>query len=195
MGARQMNKSKLINQAGFTLMEMIILVFLFAVLMLGLMNIFDWQIKVYNLEQAEMLATGSARVAMNNLNLMLVQGSSIVAQRTINGTDYTTGGSSIIVQLPAYDVSGNLIAATYDYVVFTASGTNLTQVMDLAANSARRNTTKTLSDKIQSFALTYNNADPTSANKVTIDLTTRAYYRGNKFTTVSLNETIFLRNR
>ena len=186
---------KMNNQAGFTLMEMIILVFLFAILMLGMMNIFDWQTKVYNLEQAEMLATGSARVAMNNITVMLVQGSSIVATRTMNGTDYTTSGDTVIIQMPSYHSSGNLIAATYDYVVFNASGTSLSQVMDLAPNSGRSNTNKTLSDKISTFALTYNNADPTLANKVTIDLTTRAYYRGDKFTTVTLNETIFLRNR
>lgn len=183
------------KQDGFTMMEMVIVIFLFAILLIGLLNIFDWQQKIYNLEQADIAATGSARVAMNNLTFALAQGSSLVATRNINGTDYSTGGSSVVVQVPAYDDSNNWLPAEYDYYVFVADGTNLNQIIDATPNSARQSGTKLLTNSLESFALTYNNGDPTAASQVSVNLTTKSYYRGNHSVSVNLQETIFLRNR
>ncbi len=189
-----MNKS-FYNQDGFTLFEMIIVIFLFAILLVGLLNIFDWQHKIYNLEQAEIAATGTARVALNAMTFGMAPGSAIVASRTIDSTNYVTGGSTVVVQLPSYDSSNNVIADTWDYIVFSASGSNLTQTIDAANNSERNSGTKLLTDSLENFALTYNNADPTAASQITVNLTTRSYYRGNNSTSVNLQETIFLRNR
>lgn len=183
------------SRDGFTIIEVIIVVAISSVLMLGLLGTFDWQNKVYNLEQAEVLSTGSARVAMNNITTNLAQGLGIVASRTVGGTNYTTGVSTVIVQIPSYNSSGTLLANTYDYVVYTLSGSNLEQVVELGANSDRPLVTKRLSDKVETFALSYNNANATLASQVTVNLVTRAYYRGNKSASVQLTETIFLRNK
>jgi prepilin-type N-terminal cleavage/methylation domain-containing protein len=190
-----MNIRKQHRQAGFTLFEMIIVIFLFAILLVGLLNIFDWQQKVYNFEQAEIAATGTARNAMNSLTFGVAQGSAILASRTIDGTTYTTGGSTVVLQLPSYDSATNLIPNTYDYLVYSASGTDLHQITEAAVNSERDSGTKLLTGSLESFNLTYNNGDPTLASQVGVDLTTRAYYRGNNSVTVNLAETIFLRNR
>ena len=196
MGDRKMTLNSLHkNQAGFTLFEMIIVIFLFAILLIGLLNIFDWQQKVYNMEQAEVLATGSARNVMNNMNMYIAQADQIEASRTINGVLYTTGGTTIVVRLPSFDASGDLLASTYDYFVFTQNGTNLNQVVELAANSGRKAGNKLLSDKVDSFALTYNNGTVTAASKVTVNLTTKAYFRGTQFADATLAQTIFLRNK
>lgn len=183
------------QQDGFTMMEMVIVIFLFAILLLGLLNIFDWQQKIYNFEQAEIAATGSARTAMNNLTFALAQGSSLVAARNINGIDYTTGGSSVVVQVPAYDNSENWLSGEYDYYVFTADGANLWQITEASANSARASGSKLLTGALENFSLTYNNGDPTAANQVSVSLTTKSFYRGNQSVSVNLQETIFLRNR
>lgn len=190
-----MNLVKLRQQKGFTLTEMIIVIFLFSVLLLGLLNIFDWQQKVYNLEQADIAATGSARNVMNNMTFALAQGSSLISSRNINGIDYTTGGGSIVIQVPAYDVSGNWIPSEFDYYVYTADDNELFEIIDASANSARESSTKLLTESLETFALTYNNGNPTAASQVSVNLTTRAFYRGNQSVSVNLQETIFLRNR
>lgn len=192
------HKNNLVDQVrsdGFTLIEVVIVVAISSVLMLGLLSTFDWQNRVYNLEQAEVLATGSARVALNNMTFSLTQGSNILQSRTINGVNYTTGGTTVVIQIPSYDSSGVLIANTYDHVVYTLSGSNLEQVVELGANSDRPLVNKRLSDKVESFTLSYNNNDPTLASQVTIDLTTRAYYHSDKSASVHLIETVFLRNK
>ncbi len=183
------------NQKGFTIIEVTVVVALSSVLLLGLFGIFDWQNKIYQLEQADVLATGSARVAMNNITKVIAQGVGIDSSVTIAGTNYTTGGSTVIVKIPSYDSSENLIDDTYDYIIFSSSGTNLNQVVELGDNSARKYNNKLLSDNIQTFTLTYNNADPTLASQVTVDITTKAYFRGSQSASAHLTETIFLRNR
>ncbi len=189
-----MTLGRLNKQNGFTLFEMIIVIFLMAVLLLGLLNMFDWQQKVYNLEQAEIAATGSARNAMNALTFGLAQGSAIVASRNIGGTDYSTSSSTVIVQVPSYDSSGNLISGSSDYIVYTADGVSLYQIIDPAVGSDRPASTKLLTGSLETFSLTYNNPSPTAASQVSINLTTRSYYRGNQSVTVNLQQTIFLRN-
>lgn len=136
------------------------MIFLFAILLVGLLNIFDWQQKVYNLEQADIAATGTARVAMNAMTFGLAQGSAIIATRNIDGTDYSTGGSTIVVQVPSYDSSGNWLSGSSDYIVYTADGNRLTQVTEAAVDSARVAGTKLLTDSLETLALTYNNATP-----------------------------------
>lgn len=183
------------KQDGFTIIEVVIVTAIFAILLLGLMNIFDWQNKVYNLEQAEVMATGSARVAMNSLNFTLAQGIQLENTRNINGTDYTTGGNSLVVRLPSYDSSGALIDGVYDYVAYYSNGSNLYQLTETGTGGARPHGTKLLSDRLESFTLTYNVGDIPSVSQVTVNLTTQAFYRGNQSVTTNLVETIFLRNK
>lgn len=190
-----MNRLKITNQSAFTIIEVTIVIGLFAILLLGLFSIFDWQNKIYNFEQAEVQATGSARTAMNSLTFTLAQGIRLETSRTISGTNYTTGGGGLVVQLPAYNSSGDLIPSVYDYVAYYSNGTNLYQVTEAGSGSARPAGTKLLSDKLNSFALTYNNGDVTLASEVTVDITTQANYRGNQSVTSNLEETIFLRNK
>lgn len=183
------------KQRGFTLPEVVIVIFLFAILLLALMNIFEWQQKVYNFEQADILATGSARVAMNNMTMMIAQGINVVETRNVGGVDYTTGASTVIVKIPSYDSSGNILANTYDYVIYHLSSGKLNQIIDASATSKRKSATKLLSDKVDSFSLSYNNTDKTLASKVTVNLITRAFYRGGHSVSATVGETIFLRNK
>lgn len=183
------------QQNGFTIIEVSIVIALFTILLLGLLSIFDWQNKIYNFEQAEVQATGSARTAMNSLTFTLAQGIRLESSRTINGTNYTTGGGSVVVQLPAYSSSGDLIPSVYDYVAYYSTGTNLYQITEAGSGSARPAGTKILSDKLNSFSLTYNNGDVTAASEVSVVVTTQAAYRGNQSVSSTLQETIFLRNK
>jgi type II secretory pathway component PulJ len=183
------------NEKGFTLVEVVILLFLFSVLLLGILNIYDWQIKIYNLEQADIAATGAARKALNSMTLYIPQGSAFQTSRVVNGTTYTTGATTMVLQIPTLNSSGNVVAGTYDYLIYYTNGTNLYQLFELGSGSSRPSGTKQIADKLDSLTFTYNNADLTSATKVDISLRTRAYYRGNNSVTILLTDSVFLRNK
>lgn len=182
-------------QKGFTLMEVIIVTFLFGILLMGLMQVFDWHQKVFQLEQAEVRATGSVRSTLNDMSEYIAQGNRIVANRTINGQTYNSGSGALVLELPAVNSSGNIIGGTYDYVTYYLTGSELYQVIQPGNGSVRIGNTKQLSSVMESAVFTYNNPDPTLASIVNVDLQARAKSRGDSTVAIHITDTIFLRNR
>ncbi len=189
-----MTNHKSIKQNGFTIIEIVIVVFLFAILLMGLLSIFEWQQKVYSVEMAEIAVTNSARSTLGTMNSMLAQGVAIIPSRTIGGQLYTTGGSTIVASLPVITSSDEVLPDQYDYVVFHRDGQNLFQIIETHASSVRPAGSKLLSDNVHSFSLSYNSGDIASSNRITATITNRALYHGDKFAEFSLSQTILLRN-
>jgi prepilin-type N-terminal cleavage/methylation domain-containing protein len=182
------------TQSGFTLIEIVIVIFLFSVLLMGLFSIFEWQQKVYTVEMAEVRVTSSARSALAAMNSVIAQGIEIIPSRTINGVLYTTGGSTVVVKLPVITSSDEVLPNQYDYAVFHRDGQNLFQIIEANAASIRQSGSKLLSDNVHNFSLSYNGGDIASSNRITATITNRATYRGDKFVEFSLSQTILLRN-
>jgi len=182
-------------EQGFTLIEIVIVTFLFSLLLLGLFSVFDWHQKVFLLEQAEVRATGSVRSAMNEMSRYIAQGNRIESSRTIGGQTYNTSASGVVLQIPAINSSGDVITTAYDYVVYYTSGTDLYQIIEPGSGSSRKASNRQLSSVLQSLSLTYNNADPTLASSITVDITAQAQSRGSSYVTAHVIDTIFLRNR
>jgi prepilin-type N-terminal cleavage/methylation domain-containing protein len=183
------------NQRGFTLIEVVIVIAIFAFLMVSLMGLMMWHNKVFMMERAEIAATGSARNVMNNVTKYTAQAYQVAASTVVSGTTYTTDADTVVLQLPTYNASGAIVNATYDYVIFNLSGTNLYQIISIGAGSNRKAGTKLLSDSIYTVSFTYDNPTVTSATKVTIDLTTRSLIRGDQYASANFDNTIFLRNK
>ncbi len=183
------------KEKGFTLIEVVIVTSIFTVLALALLNVFDWHNKLFNLERADTEAVGSARITMNNMATYIAQASNIEANRTIGGTTYTTDADTVVLQLPAFDSSGNLLASIYDYVVYNKSGTTLSQITEIGSGSSRNAGTKVMTAYAQSLSFTYDSVDLTQVTQVIVDLQTQATVRGCSVTTAHVANTIFLRNK
>src|SRR5262245_53719218 len=99
---------------GFTLIEVIITVAAFAVLMLVILMLFDWQGSSYKQQLAVIRSTSASRSVMQAVEPLLVQSHRILASHSVNGTNYTTGTDIIVLQIPAVDSSDNTILDTWD---------------------------------------------------------------------------------
>lgn len=183
------------SQAGFSIMEVVIVIALFIVLLLGLLSVYDWQQRVYNLEMANIAATGGARTIMNNFSEDIPQAVTVVNSYAFAAGTYTSGGNGLVVQLPVVDSSGNLVSDQYDYVAYYLDGSRLMKLTQAHASSQRNSGLRELSANVQTLNLAYNNGDPAQASTVAIDLTTSAVVRGASEATTSLSETFFLRNK
>ncbi len=181
------------KQKGFTILEMVVVIALVIAILVGMFALFTSHNKIYNYETSLIKATGSARTAMNEISTYSLQGHRVLASSTINGTAYTSGASTVVLQLPAFDGSGNALSNTYDYIAFSLSGSSLTEDLQAAASSSRKTFTKTMSQSVSALAITYDSGIWTSVKKVTVDLTTSETYRGETITQ-HLNEQYKLRN-
>jgi prepilin-type N-terminal cleavage/methylation domain-containing protein len=187
------------KQKGFTIIELVIVLGVSSILLLGLMNLFDWHHKVYVLEQADVRAQTSARNALLNMAKYIAQATEIEASRTVGGTLYTSGGSALVLEVPSQSGGGNsdpnIIPNNYDYITYYVSGGGLYQVIEPGGGSVRKAGTKQLAEGVDTFSLSYNNGTPALASSVVIDLQTRITTRGSSSVTAHVTDTIFLRNR
>lgn len=190
-----MNHKGTSQQQGFTIMEVVIVIALFAIILVALLSLFDWHQKIFILEQADVRATSSVRSTMNNMSKYVAQASNIEASRTIAGTSYSTDNDCVVVKIPGLDGSGNLLSGIFDYMAFCLTSGSVNQVTEAGSGSVRIPGSKRLAENVQTFALTYNNGDVTAATAVTIDLQTRVTTRNTSAATARATDTIFLRNR
>jgi hypothetical protein len=174
--------------------EIAIVIFLFAIILLALFNLFDWHGKVFRFQEGQFQVTSSSRAAVNEIQHYTLQAYRVLASRTINGSNYNSGGQTLVLQLPAIDGSGAVLDATWDYAAFYLTGANLYATIQADSASSRPSiTTKLLSDTVSALTFTYNSADFNLVNKVTVDITTQKQVRA-QLLSDRLQENLYLRN-
>lgn len=182
------------SQAGFTLIEMIIVVVLTAALFLGFLLIYDWYGKNYQFQQAQIMVTGQARASLDEIQEYTLQASEVVASHVIGGNTYTSGNSVMVLKIPAINSDGIPITNTWDYVAFSASGGSLAFLISPDPASSRNALAKQLSNSIYSLSFTYNSANFPSVSQVTVNLETRQQIRTGPVR-AQVNQVLQLRNR
>ncbi len=186
-------KSALQAEAGFTLIETVVVVFLFSLILVALSGLLDRHNYLYNFEVSLTKATGSARQAIDQIDTYSLQAHRVLASQVISGTTYNSGATVLVLQLPAINSSGLIIANTWDYVVFYTNGTQLWQQIQAGSGSVRATGSKLLSSSLQSLAFTYNNNSFPSVKKISIDLQTREVYKTQNIN-FHLEQQVLLRN-
>ena len=122
--------------------------------------------------------------------------SAVVANRTINGTAYTTSVSTLILELPSLDSSSNIIANTYDYIAFYRSGAEPTKIFtdtEPGAGSVRLGGKRLMTAFNQTLAFRYNAVAAADADRVSVYLVNSQTIRLALFTTRAWTS-LFLRN-
>lgn len=182
------------SEDGFTLIELVIVIAVSSVLLLGMLNLFDWHQKIYLQETANIGTTTAVRGSLLKMSKNIAQATTVMASHTFGSTTYTSGASELVLQLPSVNSSGNAIATTYDYVAYYLSGGALYEKIEANAASTRLATTKLIAENAQTFTLTYDTATPAAASYISIILEDVIATRTNNATT-RLTDTIFLRNK
>jgi hypothetical protein len=182
------------KEQGLTLIEVVISIGIGIVLMITLLNLFDWHQKIYTQQVATVRATGAARTILYNMSQDVAQANSVEASHVFGSTTYTSGTNTVVLKLPAVNSSGSVISAVYDYVAYYLSNGKVYQVNDPGTGSIRLRNAKLMGENVQTFALTYNTATPATASIVSIDLQTYIATRLSHVT-VHVADTIYLRNQ
>ncbi len=179
--------------AGFTLVETLIVIFIFILTMLALMNMFLGYATLFNRQEAAIAATASASMIMSEVQSATLQADHVVASRALNGTTYSSDASTLVLELPAINSSGNIISGVYDYVAFYASGTSMYRIISPGTGSVRLSGTKQLSSALNALTFTYDDGDFTKVTAATIDVTTQTLVKGIP-TGIHVRQAVHLRN-
>ncbi len=155
------------KQSGFTLIELVVVVALFAVCSVVLVDLFIGHNRLYRSETAELDITNDARQALDDVDGYVRQANRILATYST----YTAGPQVLILQIQSVNASNQLVPGTFDNVVFYLSSENLYRQVFPNVASTRAAVTKKLASNVNSLVFTYNNADYAQVTEVTLDLT------------------------
>lgn len=178
---------------GFTVVELVIIVAISVFACIGLVNLFLTFNALYGYQRAFLATAASASTAMGALEAATAPAEQVLASRVFSGTTYTSATTTLVLQLPAVNASGNIIAGTKDYVVFFLATTTLYRLTEAGAGSVRPSGLKKLSTTVALLAFTYNDPDAMKATVVTADLTTQAAFK-REVAQSRLRERLRLRN-
>lgn len=179
---------------GFTLIEVATVVFIFSLIVIALYTVYTNYDKILAQQEIYIDTAGSIGASFNDIRSSVLQADHVVSSHTFSGTTLTSTTTSLVLELPSIDSSGNIVAASYDYVGYYMTGTKLERLSDINAASARTSSSRALSATLNTLSFTYDNVDPASVTNVTVDATTSETYR-TKSTTAHLRETMYLRNK
>ena len=180
---------------AFTIIELLIAISISTIMILILTNTYLGYMRTYNTQQTYISLARSTSSIMNIATRAAQQAKGITYSHTFGGTNYTTGSTTVIFQLPSIDVSGNAIAGTYDFIGIYASGTDAYTAFDQGSGSVRGGRTAVLtSHDLSDLTFIYSNADPTAATKLDIYVTassTRYGYASMSY----LHQQVYMRNK
>ena len=152
---------------GFTIIEIVVVLGIIAICAGILVTLFVDHNRLYKSETAELNITADARIALDDIDNYVRQ-----SNRTLSSySTFTAGPQVLILQIQSVNASRQLIAGTYDNVVFyLSSGSLLFQVFPNVA-STRVALTKKIASNVTNLTFTYNNASFDLVTEVSTSLT------------------------
>lgn len=159
-----------------TLTDTLVSIFIFVIIITSMTGIFFAYKDIYTVEIVYNELTTNATILMNKITTTIRQGTAIQETKNINGTDYTTDYDTLIISLPTIDTNNNILADTYDYIVYYRDPTDNTHLKsDLEADaSSKRNSGQSFEGEyIDTLNFNYNNTNYAMVDKVETILVTK----------------------
>ena len=178
---------------GFTLIEVTILTSVTAVALVALVNLFLMFNSMYSYQRVFIATAGSSGAALNALQASILPADGVLVSHNFSGTTYTSATTTLVLELPTVNSSGNLVSGAKDYVAFYASSTELYRRVEANAQSVRISGLTLLSTTLSSLSFTYGNVDVTQATNIITDIQTQTQFKQQTIQS-HLREQLYLRN-
>lgn len=166
---------------GFTLLELTVSVAVSTVIMLVLGGIFLAQGRFFDIQGALSETQINSFRAIDTVGLYASSAKDVVAGRTINSQAYTSGTSTVILELSSINASGAIIANTYDYIALGQNPTNSSQFIfdiDSATGSSRLDGKFVKGLLVDKVIFRYNTVSPSAATVLDLFIQTTKTVRG-----------------
>lgn len=158
------------SRRGFTIIETIVSVGIFALLIVVLFDLYREYGTLFSLGDTEYSTANAARVAIADWSTYTRQAHRVLASQTINGALYSSATGAVVLQLPAINVSGDVVPNRWDYLAYFTTGTFFERALQADPSSARVSTTTVVATSVVSSTFAYDNSDLTKVKTVTLDV-------------------------
>jgi hypothetical protein len=163
---------------AFTLIESLIVVAISVSVMITIALLIYSFNKTSGYGQMFAQSSGSASAILREVESLAFPADAVLATHTFAGATYTSTSTSLVLEIPSINGSGNVIANIYDYAVFYVVGTTTAyRLLEAHPFSHRTSGTKQLSSTVNALTFSYNDADFTKVSTVTVDIQTQALVR------------------
>lgn len=187
-------KRALQNKPGLTVIELLIAMSVFAIVGVILSNILITENSSFREQQARnKLIVESLRV-MNPLRQYSLAAKEILPTYTYGVEEFSTDADTIILQLPAINVSDDIIPAEFDTVIFDTSNTVIRFILDPSAQSVRSSQDTTLISTLHDSVIRYNNETIADATQFTFTVQLRETVSPERIQSYTQTGTFSLRN-
>src|SRR3989344_6623322 len=162
------------KQSAFTLIEIVIVIALSVSVVVALTFLLYTFNKASLYGQVSSQSSDSASALLRDIESLTLPANAVQETHAFSGATYTSTATSLVLELPSIDGSGNVIANAHDYVAFYAVGTNAYRLLEKDAVSGRVAGTKLLSSTLDTLSFAYDNATFADVRTVTVDIQTQA---------------------
>lgn len=179
---------------GSTLLEVSVSMSIAALVFLIVGGIFIAQGRYFAIEDAIAETQYNAFQVLDTVGLYATSARAVVSGRTINGTAYASGTSTVVLELPSIDAGGDVIASSYDYValgVYGADPTRFVVDIDAATGSDRVDATRLPAALVETVIFRYNAVSATSATAIDLYVRTEETVR-NRVIRMPLGKSYYL---
>ncbi|MFC1663389.1 type II secretion system protein J [Patescibacteria group bacterium] len=166
------------NQRGFTLQEVMVMVFVIGLLSVLVSSVFVASNRVFRIVQASVdLQTDISRI--QTLLQRDIRGAAAVSQYPEASPTYTSDDDTLVLRMASIETDGSIVPSTYDYIIYTISGPGpYTLTREQVANGAGRNdSTQVLSKVLIDLTFMYDDTPITDATEVIADLALSKTYQ------------------
>ena len=166
---------------GVTTLELAVSTAVAAVIFTILGAIFIAQGRFFAIQDAIGETQYNAFQILDTAGLYALSASAIVPNRTISGTAYTTGTSTVVLEVPSVNASDEVLVNAYDYVAMGVSPDDSSRffvAIDASTNSARTDASRLPGSLVDKLIFRYNAVDPTAATAIELYVRTRKDARG-----------------
>jgi len=191
------------NKKGFTLVEVMFSTVIGVIILGMVMILYVGVNNSMTMGLALMEINSDGRLAMDRIVRDVRWATQVVTSRTVTSTNYVTGDDELIIEIPSIDSSGDVIASTYDYVIYTldaSDSTRLRKIVDPDVSSNRNSLDQIIAENINSFALSSGGTalgsvgSLSSVSSLEIALIVNKQPLLNKTVTETINSDVELRN-
>jgi prepilin-type N-terminal cleavage/methylation domain-containing protein len=188
---------------GFTLVEVLV-ASVIALIMSGVIIALLMVVqRSFSTGMAFMEVHSGARLAMDMMVRDMKWARQIATSVTVGGTTYTTGNNVLVLDIPSIDAAGNIIASTYDKIVYhltAATPNQIERIVSPDAASNRPAERKIIANNVNVLSFSSGGvglsaiANLQTVTQISVAVTTLKAVRGTQSVQESLTTGVALRN-